>query len=175
MHCNKMVDENQFLNSMMTKDITFLGIMLITPLQVALYTTRTPHATTPVMSDTLSDPVVTGILCYATGLTLLTIWETYVVPTMNLNSILPKAPLKKGQFTKEEREIAWITPELCAFSPPHKADLLSRGKYVVGCRDDVRQIITLEKRKLCRGVCDVSEQWSDYYGDDIFIFKERVL
>jgi hypothetical protein len=166
---------------------THVPTMLITPIQAALYrgVTLVPEnvmSTTTVIDDVSSNvaflqgsPVFTGIVCYVTGLVLLTTWENFVVPSLQLESILPDVPLLPGQLTQKEKSVGWITP-LTANShipPPLIEDLRSRGKHLVGRRGDVRQFITLEARHTHKGVCEESQEWSDHYGVSVTIYKER--
>jgi hypothetical protein len=162
--------------------------MFITPLQAALYkgiSIVPDNLMSPIaqMEDAKSNvasfqesPAFSGVVCYVTGLLLLTAWENVVVPKLQLKSILPDVPLLPGQLTQKQKSVGWITPLTANLQtpPPLREELQSRGKYLVGCRGDVRQFITLESRPNHKGVSEMSQEWSEYYGVDVTIFKERV-
>lgn len=155
--------------------------MFITPLQSAVYhgTSLVPLQTIDALNvnpigEFLDSPLSTGVAFYVTGFLLLTAWESVVVPNLQLRSILPDIPFLPGQFTQKEKAVSWITPLTLQTPPPTKEMLKKHGSYMVGSRDEVRQFITLETKDIHKGVCEVSREWSEYYKDDVTIFKERV-
>jgi hypothetical protein len=128
------------------------------------------------LSTFTNSPLFTGIVFYVVGFAALTAWENIVVPTLQLNSILPDIPLRPGELTQQEKAVEWLTPYTASLQtpPPDKEDLKTRGKHPLGKRGDVRQFITLETKEIRKGVCEVSPEWSEYYDDEVTIFKDRI-
>ena len=149
--------------------------MIITPIQAAIYKGVSLSDYQPPFLDS-SSPLFTGIVCYAMGLTLLNVWETMIVPALQLRSILPDVPLIPGQFTQAEKSQSWITPLTANTQTPPKETLKERGRHVVGSYGTVRQLITLDTSHVTQtGVREVSPEWSEYYDDTVVIFKERMF
>jgi len=162
--------------------------MLITPLQAAVYKAISIKPETsdvlPVVTEGSSflsqfdnSPLVTGLFFYIGGFAFLTIWESFVVPVLQLNSILPDIPLIGGQLTQKEKAVPWITPLTANLQtpPPNNKELKIRGKYIIGVQGEVQQFITLEKKDLQKGVYEYSKEWSEYYKDEVFVFKKRAI
>lgn len=157
----------------------------VQPLQALLYYIPTPTPTefldapnpaTIVQIPWEASPLVTGITFYVVGFAALTAWENIVVPKLKLNSILPDVPLLPGEFTQKEIAERWITPEMADSSlpPPSLEQLKERKKHFVGKSVNIRQFISCEKCGPLRpGIVDVSAEWTRYYEEEIFIYKER--
>ena len=93
-----------------------------------------------------------------------------------MNSILPDVPLLFGEFTQKEIAEAWISPQMAdsSVSPPSLEQLKERKKHMVGKSITIRQFITCDNHQGLRsGVVEVSKEWTDYYDEEIVIYKER--
>lgn len=148
--------------------------MIVAPIQTKLYEVSP-------MLNTLSgvhvdgSPLTTGVVLYLGGFLLLTAWERFAVPALKLNSILPDVPLLPGDLREQEKRIPWITPATLRTSvpPPTKDELRKRRSFFVGNTDTLSQFITLESRDLFPGACERSPEWSEYYEEDVCIYKVR--
>ena len=163
-----------------------LDRLFASPLQVSLYSSPSSSPLAEFLPDLpdlpsfpildFSDPLVTGVVFYVSSLFFLTAWEKWIVPTLKLDSILPSSTLLlPGDLTKRERESPFVTPLTSRMStpPPDLETLVKERKYLVGKVGSVRHFITCEKRDVVKGCSGVSEEWSEYYGEEIYVYKER--
>lgn len=145
----------------------FLAPLFASPLQNAIYTSRTPDVFNPDILTPPSDPITTGIVFYVASLSCLTAWEGIVAPWL-LNGKLPFGELGRGQ-----RQVPFITPStyLSGAPPPDLETLCEKGTYFIGRSNGISQYMTTEKGKLRKGERELSKEWSEYYGVTIFVFK----
>ena len=132
-----------------------LPLQILEPIQQAM-----PH---------IDDTIKQGICVYLVGLTALTAWEELVVPYFGLTD-------RANAFTQQERDIEWITP-MTADTPvplPTLESLRTRERQYVGKRDGIPQFIALDvSQPVVPGVCEIDATWSEFYDDDVYIFKQK--
>mgnify|MGYP003682231833 CR=1 FL=1 len=122
------------------------------------------------VTNLLGDDVFkTGLVCYIVGLLALTAWEEWVVPRFSVDSTLP------NNLSGEQRRLPWITP-LTASTPvplPTLDTLQTLERYYVGSKMGVAQYITLDAPPRPReGVYEHSQEWSEHYGVEVYVYKK---
>jgi hypothetical protein len=122
------------------------------------------HETAQFLGD---DVLKTGIVVYLVGLVVLTAWEEWVLPRFS--------PLV-SDLSQHDRRVSWITP-LTASTPvplPTLETLQTLDRKYVGSKDGVFQFITLtEPPQPRKGVYEHSDEWSDFYDSDVYMFKKK--
>ena len=108
------------------------------------------------------------------GIVALTAWEEFVVPRFNLD---PSLPANRLRLTKRERDIEWITP-LTADAPvplPTMEMLEERQRRSTLGRGAAYPNTLRQKRTVpsSREPVRYTEEWSEYYDADVYIFKEK--
>ena len=124
------------------------------------------------------DPLTTGIAVYVGGFILLTMFESFIAPSLGLPSTLPT---EHNQLTREELAIPFVTPITCdnTLPLPPLETLRDKEHHRVGRRVIRQSIVTQyiqcrpDEFKKKKGKCELSEPWSQYYGEDIVIFKKK--
>lgn len=118
-----------------------------------------------------------GLTVYAVGMGSLFLWETFAVPGLKVRGIIPDEPLVPGALTEREKRAPWIKPLTynSAAPVPSEDDLASKEHHYVGTQEWVPQYITFrDTARIQAGVCEKSDEWSDLYGKDVYIFKRKV-
>ena len=120
-------------------------------------------------------PWLVGVGVYVVGFAALTAWEELVVPTFGLRSITPDAPLGLRQFSREERAVPFLTPwtaDLPVPPPPYER---LETPFCVGSLGGVQQFIAKTEAEIheVEGVVEKSQAWTEHYGADVIIYKQR--
>lgn len=143
---------------------------------VALADASLPQLSLPELPTSDVEPWVVGVGIYVVGLAALTAWEEVVVPSLGLRSITPDAPLGLRQFSREERDVPFLTPwtaDLPVPPPPYER---LETPFCVGKRGAVKQFIVKSESDdvhEVEGVVEKSEAWTEHYGADVIIYKQR--
>lgn len=121
------------------------------------------------------EPWVVGVGIYVVGLAALTAWEEVVVPSLGLRSITPEAPLGLRQFSRRERDVPFLTPwtaDLPVPPPPYER---LETPFCIGSRGAVQQFIVKSESEIheVEGVVEKSRAWTEHYGADVIIYKQR--
>lgn len=119
-----------------------------------------------------------GILCYATGLATLTVWEEVVVPKLKLKGWIPDKPLNPRALSERDKAAKWVVPLTAdrTVPLPNFDELVERGPFPVGRTATATQLIYVgeDRAKQTPGVDEVSAEWSKFYkGETIRIRKVR--
>lgn len=143
---------------------------------VALADASLPQLSLPEFPPTSDvEPWVVGVGIYVVGLAALTAWEEVVVPSLGLRSITPEAPLGLRQFSRAERDVPFLTPWTADLPvPPPPYERLERP-FCVGSRGAVHQFIAKTEADIqeVEGVVEKSQAWTEHYGADVIIYKQR--
>lgn len=118
----------------------------------------------------------TGILFYAISFAALTAYEAFAVPQLKLHGIIPDVPLIAGMLTEREKQAPMITPITADMSvPPPDIRAIRSSPHRVGAREGVPQFIAVPEiaPPLRPSACEKSEEWTDFYGEPICIFKRK--
>ena len=108
-----------------------------------------------------------GISTYAIGL--------YVLNNVEQNMISQgKSTIfsNKKSFSDREKELSWITPVFTTRPFPSLKELEKQPQYLGSC-DMISQYITMKKIKYIEGLQEFSEEWSNFYDIDVYIYKEK--
>lgn len=111
---------------------------------------------------------------------LLYAWEMTALPRLQDAGMMP---CEKEKLLPSDKKTKWILPSY-ADTPvplPTLSSLPSLQPLYVGYRPGSRntktkQYISLKSSSdipLEKGICEVSEEWSTYYGEEIVIFKRK--
>lgn len=154
---------------------TFRLFSLMTPMLTA--TGDTTHLLSSRSEDVAmvhAEPLAVGLVLYLVGWTALTAWEEHGVPFLKRQFPMLDIPYVKGQLTLRQKDVPWITPLLFSgpVPPPTLDALLEKRHFCIGHRQGMAQFITFESRDALPGVCERSEEWSDWYGADVMVFKQ---
>jgi hypothetical protein len=104
------------------------------------------------------------------------VWEHFVVPYLQLRSILPEMKEDENQLTVNEKKEPWIIPIVADYTMPFPSlkKLEEKGQHRIGSRMNVNQFITADNDlKTIKNIQEYSIEWSEFYGTNITVFKKH--
>lgn len=121
------------------------------------------------------ETLLVGGVTYVGGLLLLNMLESTRIKN-GLGSTLPQMVLGRDQLTPMQRQTKWITPTtMDAFRPVPLLSELQEKPYLLGVKAGASQFITLEKGTIIKGIQEEHKEWTELYGQPVFIFKKKIV
>ena len=161
------------------KSIEYARMRLPTMLLSRVSTAHAPPPTAELVDASLApspdvESLVVGVGVYLVGFAVLTAWKNSWRPA---SAWAPGTARARGrrQLTKKQRKVPFLTPwtaDLPVPPPPYER---LQEPFRVGKRDGVKQMIVKSDGEIhaVDGVVEKSDAWSEYYGADVVIYKER--
>ena len=114
------------------------------------------------------ETLIIGCVTYAASLLLLNRLDSITGP----NQFITMTPT---ELTKDDREITWITPTTVDhFRKIPSIQELQLGAQIIGVKNGVLQLITLNQKPVRSGIFEKHQEWSLYYNQTVYIFKKRL-
>ena len=135
--------------------------------------------TSPHLEQVASSPALFGAVVYGGSLAALTAWEAAAVPWLKRRGILPDVPPLPSMLSEHEKMAAFATPLTAIDYPPlptldERQD--GRRHLVHTCGRVVQHIYLAQgpSSPLRPEVCEVSDEFSELYGERVIIEKSLV-
>jgi hypothetical protein len=140
-------------------------------------------------------------VCYVVGMAALTAWDEHVLPKLQARGVLPYIPGSASDIERKRKalmDVPWVTPitaERNGLPLPSLEELYERThrvgrSFVDELKADVVQYIQAHRRPNStlqpvavevrsddawvseeEGVCRISEDFTSFYGQDVYICK----
>lgn len=126
-----------------------------------------------------SSPALFGATVYVSSFAALAMWETQAVPWLKRRGIMPDVPTLPSMMTEQEKMAPFATPLTAISYPPLPAleELQDGRRHLVQTSGRMTQHIYLmdDDVSLRDEVCEVSDEFSDFYEEAIVIEKGLMI
>lgn len=115
------------------------------------------------------ETILIGLSTYATGLYIL-----HKIENVRISQGKSTLFSNRNSFSDQEKKQSWITPVFMTRPIPTLEDLKNKPQYLGTCAM-VSQYVTIEEIKFIPCIQEYSEDWSNFYNTDIYIYKKKIM